>query len=519
MLHIVWFKRDLRWQDHAPLVQAAASGAVLPMWVDEPAQWQQADASARHRAFVLGCVRALAEWISHQGGQLYKPQGDVLDVLATLKSQFGPFALHSHEETGNDWSYARDRAVERWCAANAVQWHQQPSNSVVRRLATRDQWSRQWDSRMRAAPLAAPTGIAWQALHPLGQTADAAVGQAFAGNGPQAAQALLESFLYARGQHYRTEMSSPLTADTACSRISEHLAWGSISIRQCVHALWARRTELLAQPLASRPAGFLQSLKSFEGRLHWHCHFIQKLESEPAIEWRNVNRGFDGVRNEGPLTPAEQDRLQAWASGQTGYPFVDACMRSLNATGWINFRMRALLMSFASYQLWLHWRASGLHLARQFTDYEPGIHWSQCQMQSGVTGINTVRIYNPIKQGLDQDPEGHFVRRWVPEVAHLTSVLIHTPWLASPPPQRYPPPIVDLKLATQAAKEAIYQRKAQPTVKAQAQGVYQKHGSRKPGRQANGGVELQARVPRAKTPARPRASPAAADTSQLSLGF
>ena len=531
MLQVVWFKRDLRWQDHAPLHQAAqhaahtpTKGPVLALWVDEPQAWQQSDTSLRHRAFALGCVQALADWVAQQGGQLYTPCTDVLVVLTDLKARFGNFALLSHEETGNDWSYARDRAVARWCRQAGVTWQQFPNNAVVRRLPTRDRWSQQWDARMRPAPLPAPTFVNWLArdvvrsanmIWPSVWMADdadhlscgaAASLQRAAPGHPSSAHALLQSFLQQRGQHYRVQMSSPLTADRACSRISEHLAWGTISIRECAHAVWTRRTELLALPADQRPSGFLQSLKSFEGRLHWHCHFIQKLESEPEIEWRNVHRGFDGLRNEGALSPPEQQRLQAWASGHTGYPFVDACMRSLNATGWINFRMRAMLMSFASYQLWLHWRASGLHLARQFTDYEPGIHWSQCQMQSGVTGINTLRIYNPVKQGLDQDPTGEFVRRWVPEVAHLPVDLIHTPWLSVAACADYPPPIVDLKQSTQAAKDVLYVRKAQPQVKAEAQAVYQKHGSRNPARE--GVVRRKASIK--KTPQ---------DSPQLSLGF
>ncbi len=506
MLQVVWFKRDLRWQDHAPLHhaahQTAQQGPVLALWVDEPQAWQQSDTSPRHHAFALGCVQALAGWVQSQGGQLYTPCGDVLAVLTNLKARFGSFALLSHEETGNDWSYARDRAVARWCQGAGVTWQQFPSNAVVRRLATRDRWSALWDARMKAPPLPAPHSVAWQTMPRAQPTQTNSEGEC----GPAAAHALLQSFLQQRGQHYRVQMSSPLTADAACSRISEHLAWGTISIRECAHAVWARRTELLALPADQRPSGFLQSLKSFEGRLHWHCHFIQKLESEPEIEWRNVHRGFDGVRNEGELAPQEQQRLQAWASGHTGYPFVDACMRSLNATGWINFRMRAMLMSFASYQLWLHWRASGLHLARQFTDYEPGIHWSQCQMQSGVTGINTLRIYNPVKQGLDQDPTGEFVRRWVPQVAHLPNGLIHTPWLAGVACAGYPPPIVDLKQSTQAAKDVMYVRKAQPQVKADAQAVYQKHGSRNPAREG-----VVRRKPAVKKPL--------PDSPQLSLGF
>ncbi|MGL4231439.1 MAG: FAD-binding domain-containing protein, partial [Casimicrobium sp.] len=253
--------------------------------------------------------------------------------------------------------------------------------------------------------------------------------------------------------------------------------------------LLGRRDELRALPREEQPPGFLASIKSFEGRLHWHCHFIQKLEDEPAIEFRNVHRGFDGLRNEtetiDALTDEERNRYAAWCEGRTGFPFVDACMRSLHATGWINFRMRAMLMSFASYNLWLHWRLTGLHLAREFTDFEPGIHWSQSQMQSGVTGINTVRIYNVVKQSVDQDPSGSFIRQWVPELAHLDDKMIHTPWLAKVSHDIYPAPIVDHMQSMREAKEKIYGARRDQAVREEAKRVYEKHGSRNPARDSH----------------------------------
>jgi deoxyribodipyrimidine photo-lyase len=551
MHSVVWFKKDLRLSDHAPLAWATAqasanAGSVLALWVYEPAMWQQPDASARHLGFANECLTQLqtqmalsrsspAVQAAQQATPLLRCHGEMLEVLSQLREVLGSFTLVSHEETGNGWSYTRDKAVARWCQAHGITWRQFPSNAVVRGLHTRgggrDRWSAHWAARMKDAPLNTPQAIPWllgphsagqnplapapstvqnlQALY-CGEMTPQQLGMLDADiahrqkGGRSEVEGDLFSFLGHRGQNYRADMSSPLTGADSCSRISPHLAWGTLSIKEAVHATWARRSQLMALPQAERPAGFLASLKSFESRLHWHCHFVQKLESESAIEFRNVHRGFDNLRNESVLLPEEETKLIAWAEGNTGYPFVDACMRSLLATGWINFRMRAMLVSFASYHLWLHWRATGCHLARMFTDYEPGIHWSQFQMQSGVTGINTVRIYNPVKQSYDQDPDGIFIRTWVPELAAVPAEFLHEPWKAAIPPAGYPAPIVDLQAAAHSAKERIYGKKAEPAVKAAAQAVYQKHGSRgpKPGSSRRmAGPNKSGKPPATKAPA------------------
>jgi deoxyribodipyrimidine photo-lyase len=225
------------------------------------------------------------------------------------------------------------------------------------------------------------------------------------------------------------------------------------------------------------------SLRAFLGRLHWHCHFMQKLESEPAIEHRCFNRAYEDLRSE-----AHPERLGAWCEGRTGYPFVDACMRYLQTHGWINFRMRAMLVSFAAYDLWLDWRRLRDFLARQFADYEPGIHYSQLQMQSGVTGINTLRIYSPVKQGVDQDPDGAFVRRWCPELAGVPTSAVHTPWMLSPAQQRksgcvldrdYPRPIVDHAAAVRHARARFAEVRRSDFGREEAARVYELHGSRR----------------------------------------
>ena len=271
-------------------------------------------------------------------------------------------------------------------------------------------------------------------------------------------------------------MSSPLSAASACSRLSPHLAWGTIGLRELVQRVRTERSRC-ADP-------WRRSLASLESRLHWHCHFIQKLESEPDIEFRNVHPGFDGLRE----ADFDANRFDAWRRGETGWPFVDACLRMLAQTGWINFRMRAMLVAVSSYHLWLHWREPALFLARQFTDYEPGIHFPQVQMQSGVTGINIPRIYNPVQQSHDQDPRGVFIRRWLPELRGVPDGFLHTPWLMGQTQQQaagcrigthYPAPVVDHEIAAREARNRYLAWRRQPGMQELAESVLRKHGSRK----------------------------------------
>lgn len=301
--------------------------------------------------------------------------------------------------------------------------------------------------------------------------------------GRQLAEATLKDFLYRRCSKYRFGLSSPLLAPNACSRLSPYLALGCLSMREVVQATRRQISTLdNAQSSIAR-----QGLTAFLSRLHWHCHFIQKLESEPEIEFNNMHWGYDGLREH----DWNEANFSALISGRTGWPIVDACVEMLRQTGWINFRMRAMLISVASYPLWLHWRPVGLWLARQFLDYEPGIHWSQIQMQAGTTGINTTRIYNPIKQARDHDPSGRFVRHWLPVLRRVPDAWLFEPWrmseelqarvgvrVGSDPSADWPRPQVDLAQATRQAKDKVYALRKQPQVCAAKSEIVEKHASR-----------------------------------------
>ncbi len=483
-LQIVWFKRDLRIEDHRPLALAAAQGPVLPLYIAEPILWAQQDASARQWEFAAECLDELQQALSKLGQALCVMKGDAVSVLDHIQETHGIGALWSHEETGNSWTYARDLQVAAWAKALGIRWHEERQTGVIRRIKSRNGWAKAWDRNMAEAVTPPPVLLTalehdWPTDIPspfeLGLAPDPCPDRQPGGR--MAALETLESFLNKRGREYRYQMSSPVTAFDASSRLSPHITWGTLSLREIAQATWARMRDLkLDDAPGAKP--WRASMISFSGRQHWHCHFMQKLEDEPRIEFENMHRAYDGLR---PDT-SDSGRLDAWSTGNTGYPFIDACMRALNQHGWINFRMRAMLMSFASYHLWLPWQKSGLHLARKFVDYEAGIHWPQVQMQSGTTGINTMRIYNPVKQGYDHDATGVFVRTYVPELAAVPDAFIHEPWLwpgAGSLP--YPPPIVDCAMAAKAARDALYVVRKSPDHKASARKIVDKHGSRKTG--------------------------------------
>ncbi len=492
MVQLVWFKKDLRIHDHAPLTLAALAGPVLAVYAYEPGIINAPDFSAQHLAFANECLAELELELNARGGRLVRLVGEMPDVLNRIFAATPFTDLWSHEETGNGATFARDIAVAAWCQSRGVNWHEIPQNGVVRKLSDRNGWSKRWDERMSEPLTLAPPSIKTAQLNIDSCAAMSAADFCLTSSdkparqrgGRVAAMALLSSFLGHRGQHYRQAMSSPISAQSDCSRLSAHLACGTVSMREVVQATRSRQKTLRALPKGEAPPGFLASLKSFEGRLHWHCHFIQRLESEPRIEFQNLNRGFDGLRE----NDFDAQKFVAWTRGETGYPMVDACMRMLAATGWLNFRMRAMVVSFAAHHLWLHWREPALHLAREFLDYEPGIHYSQIQMQSGVTGINTIRIYNPVKQAKDQDPQGIFVRRWIPALANVPDDYIFEPWkmpavlqarAACEIGQDYPLPIVKHEAAARAAKARLWAVKHQTEVKSESKRVYLKHGSRK----------------------------------------
>ena len=400
-----WVKRDCRLADNPALHAAIASGRpVLPLFCFEPSVTGAADYSAMHQHAQTEAVTCLRARLRAIGCDVFISYDEVIPTFERIRAARPVEGIFAHEEIGNGITFARDRRVAGWCREYGIRYTELPQSSVQRGGVNRDNLHRLWQQRIVEPPcLSAPGRVGMTS----GMRASAAATELRALTAEPlwqpvseaAAEETLRDFLFSRGVRYRGGISSPNSALEAGSRLSVHLAWGTISLRTVYQATLRRLGELAhdTSPAASR---WRASLRAFLSRLHWHDHFIQRLESEPEMEERALHPLYRDIpwENRGEL-------LEAWVSGRTGFHLIDAVMRCLQATGFVNFRMRAMVTSLACHALHLDWRLIHAPLARVFRDYEPGIHLSQLQMQAGVVGLNTIRVYNPVKQLRDQDPE------------------------------------------------------------------------------------------------------------------
>ena len=246
---LVWFKRDLRVADHPALALAAGMGAVLPVNIVEPDYWALPDTSARQWAFTEDCLTDLRAALAGLGAPLVVRAGDAVEMLGKLCRAHRISRIISHEETGNLWTFARDRRVRAWARQAGIDWVELPQSGVVRCLKGRDGWAGLRDGFMARASkdLPALTGVAGAepGVIPTARMLRLADDRCLhrQAGGRARGLAALDSFLTSRGQPYRTGMSSPLTGERACSRLSPHLALGSLSVREVAQATAARQTE------------------------------------------------------------------------------------------------------------------------------------------------------------------------------------------------------------------------------------------------------------------------------------
>lgn len=475
MFNIVWLKRDLRLFDHEPLQKAIESGhPTILLFVIEPILLKSEDYSQRHWQFMRDCIKDMQVSLGPIHNEtLLLLEGNFIEILQTFIEHLGNFILYSHQETGNSITFGRDRQTKEWCKKYSIEWKEFRQHAVERGRMNRNDWDKQWYSFM-TSPICSPNLSDLKKLEFDREIFEkykikykVTTNNFIQRGGTTLAMEHLATFLNSRIKNYSKHISKPFESRTSCSRLSAHLSWGSLSIRY------------LYQKTIVSPTERNRNFKNFVSRLHWHCHFIQKLESDPSIEFSNQNISFDSIRKH-----CNHDFLKRYENGSTGIPIVDASIRCLNQTGYLNFRLRAMLVSFWTHLLWQPWNSISKYLARQFTDFEPGIHYTQIQMQASTVGYHTIRIYNPTKLAFDHDPACEFIKKWVPELKNLPVDLCIEPWKINPMEeefyqfnlkQDYFIPIVDILPALKNASKSLHTIKSKKETRIKSHQIMQIH--------------------------------------------
>ena len=441
---IHWFTSDLRVEDNAALAEAGRAGPVAGVFVLDPALLRRHTGAARRIAFMYACLRALDAALHTHGSRLVVIEGEPAVELPRLASKLGARLLshaHNHEpaararETRVARALARDGVAVRAAEAALVQRPEALTTGSGGTYRVYGAYARAWEAA--EVPPVVPRVRAWASVGALAGVGidlpTLPAGVQLPPAGEDAARARLRAFLRdAVGGYAR---SRDLPGRDATSRLSSHLRWGTIGGAEAVRH---------AHAAAANDPGLREGVRVWTRELAWRDFFAQLLVAHPRVARE-------------PLRPLQvrwrddEHAFRRWQDGETGVPLVDAGMRELRATGFMHNRARMIVGSYLTRHLLLDWRLGEAHFMAQLLDGQLSQNNGNWQWVAG-TGADAQpfhRIFSPVRQGERFDPEGAYVKRWVPELANVPPSSIHQPWELPRTERRilcpdYPPPLIGL---------------------------------------------------------------------------
>lgn len=458
---LVWFRKDLRVDDQTALSEAArdSGGAVVPFYVSEPAILRREDIAATRVRFVLEALADLDTSLRARGAHLALAHGEAAAMVAGAARTAGVDAVYWNDEYEPSLR-ERDDTVERALRAAGLRvkrFHDRllvPPGAVATKaggpFTVYTPFRKACEALPIGSPLPAPVRLAPNPLPARPPATLERLGFSRPESAPwpageRAARARLERFARSRADAAGHGLASyargrDVPAEPSTSRLSADLKFGTIGIRRVVAEVRAA---------VATDASLREAAAKYVDELRWRDFFAHVLWHFPHVEHGAFRPAYDALAWSG-----SDAWFDAWADGRTGYPIVDAGMRELRATGSMHNRVRMIAASFLTKDLLLDWRRGERHFMRHLVDGDLASNNGGWQWAAG-TGTDAApwfRIFNPVSQGTRFDPDGAYVRRWVPELAALPPALVHAPWAAPPLAlaecgvtlgEHYPFPLVD----------------------------------------------------------------------------
>jgi deoxyribodipyrimidine photo-lyase len=428
---------------------SSEKGDLTPVFVVDPWFYREKSNCDGRVEFVFSSVESLKQEYGSLGGDLIVLHGESIERLRELSEELGEDVYYNK---GVNAGYPRERDAR----AEEVGFVGIGDDGIVRERDSRDGWSEHVESWFNSETHETPESIETretegdisinEARDEYGIDPEKPVPEA----GEGAALQGLEDFLDGI-EEYPSIISPPYDAENGgTSHLSPYLSVGSLSLRRAYQR---------AVQKASEPDTDKGPVEMFVERLFWNRHFTQKLQDNPSLPHESVNPVYRGMNR----NSHDEGLVEAWKRGETGYPLVDASMRALTRKGWLNFRTRAMVATFFVYILKQPWWIGADHMRRHLIDGDTAINYAQWQMQAGLVGVHPNRIYNPTKQAREKDPEGRYIRRYVPELKDVPKEHLAEPWKMPEEVQResgvrvgaeYPEPVVEFDDERRRAREA-----------------------------------------------------------------